>query len=134
MSLDLVSETCSFGGLQRTYRHSLHRDRHADAVRNLSAASGPSTATVPLFWFLAGLTCTEDNFMQKAGAQRVAAELGLALIAPGYEPSRSRGAGCRGLGFRTRRRLLPRRYRSALVRELSGWAGTSRRSFRRSSA
>ena len=41
---------------------------------------------MPLVWFLAGLTCTEDNFMQKAGAQRVAAELGLALIAPDTSP------------------------------------------------
>lgn len=38
---------------------------------------------VPLLWYLAGLTCTEETFMIKAGAQRVAAELGIALVAPG---------------------------------------------------
>ena len=41
---------------------------------------------MPVLWFLSGLTCTEDNFTQKAGAQRVAAELGLALIAPDTSP------------------------------------------------
>lgn len=48
---------------------------------------------VPAVFWLSGLTCTEENFMQKAGAQRVAAELGLALIAPDTSP---RGAGIPG--------------------------------------
>lgn len=46
--------------------------------------------TVPVVYWLSGLTCTEDNFIQKAGAQRVAAELGLALVCPDTSP---RGAG-----------------------------------------
>jgi S-formylglutathione hydrolase FrmB len=37
---------------------------------------------VPVLWYLAGLTCTEETFMIKAGAQRLAAELGLMLVAP----------------------------------------------------
>ena len=85
MSLDLVSETRSFGGLQRTYRH----DSAATGTPMRFAVFLPPQArhgSVPLFWFLAGLTCTEDNFMQKAGAQRVATELGLALIAPDTSP------------------------------------------------
>ena len=85
MTLDLVSETCSFGGLQRTYRH--HSAATGTPMR--FAVFLPPQAkrgSVPLFWFLAGLTCTEDNFMQKAGAQRVAADLGLALIAPDTSP------------------------------------------------
>jgi len=48
---------------------------------------------VPALFWLSGLTCTEENFMQKAGAQRVAAELGLALIAPDTSP---RGANLPG--------------------------------------
>jgi S-formylglutathione hydrolase len=40
----------------------------------------------PVVWFLSGLTCTEENFTVKAGAQRVAAELGLILIAPDTSP------------------------------------------------
>jgi S-formylglutathione hydrolase len=41
---------------------------------------------VPALWWLSGLTCTDENFMQKAGAQRLAAELGLALVAPDTSP------------------------------------------------
>jgi S-formylglutathione hydrolase len=41
---------------------------------------------VPVLWFLSGLTCTEENFTVKAGAQRVASELGLMLIAPDTSP------------------------------------------------
>jgi S-formylglutathione hydrolase len=41
---------------------------------------------VPVVWFLSGLTCTEENFTVKAGAQRVAADLGLILIAPDTSP------------------------------------------------
>ena len=85
MPLDLNSESRCFGGVQRTYRHP-------------SAATGTpmrfavflppaaETGRVPVVWLLAGLTCTEDNFIQKAGAQRVAAELGLALVAPDTSP------------------------------------------------
>jgi len=49
----------------------------------------PEQATkqpVPVVWWLSGLTCTEDNFTVKAGAQRIAAELGLILIAPDISP------------------------------------------------
>lgn len=49
-----------------------------------------SNHRVPALLYLAGLTCTEETFAAKAGAQRVAAELGLALIAPDTSP---RGAG-----------------------------------------
>ncbi len=89
MSLDLVSDTRCFGGRQRTYRHASAATGTPMRVAVYlppAAERGP----VPVFWFLAGLTCTEDNFTQKAGAQRVAAELGLALVAPDTSP---RGEG-----------------------------------------
>lgn len=47
----------------------------------------------PVVYYLSGLTCTDENFTQKAGAQRVAAELGIALVAPDTSP---RGAGVEG--------------------------------------
>ncbi len=85
MPLDLVSENRCFGGIQRTYKHASSATgtpmRFAVFLPP-QANSGP----VPALWFLAGLTCTEDNFTQKAGAQRVAAELGLALVAPDTSP------------------------------------------------
>lgn len=52
-----------------------------------------SGGPVPMLMFLAGLTCTEETFTVKAGAQRVAAELGLALLMPDTSP---RGAGVAG--------------------------------------
>jgi len=47
-----------------------------------AAAHGP----VPVLFWLSGLTCTEENFIAKAGAQRVAAELGLAIVTPDTSP------------------------------------------------
>jgi S-formylglutathione hydrolase len=47
-----------------------------------AAEKGP----VPVLYYLAGLTCSEETFMIKAGAQRVAAELGLMLVAPDTSP------------------------------------------------
>ena len=42
--------------------------------------------SVPVLYYLSGLTCTDENFIQKAGAQRKAAELGVALVAPDTSP------------------------------------------------
>src|SRR5659263_221694 len=91
-ALELLSEHACFGGVQRFYQH-------ASTVFGLpmrfSVYLPPqaSSQTVPAVMYLAGLTCTEETFMMKAGAQRVAAELGLALIAPDTSP---RGAGVPG--------------------------------------
>jgi len=91
-ALELLSEHACFGGVQRFYQH-------ASTVIGLpmrfSVYLPPqaSSQTVPAVMYLAGLTCTEETFMAKAGAQRVAAELGLALIAPDTSP---RGAGVPG--------------------------------------
>ncbi len=41
---------------------------------------------VPALYWLSGLTCTDENFMQKSGAQRIAAELGIAIVAPDTSP------------------------------------------------
>ena len=48
------------------------------------------TTWLPVLYWLSGLTCTDENFMQKAGAQRMAAELGLIIVAPDTSP---RGEG-----------------------------------------
>ena len=57
-----------------TMRFSLYRPPQAD--------QGP----VPVLWWLSGLTCTEENFTIKAGAQRYAAEHGLTIVAPDTSP------------------------------------------------
>ena len=93
MAWELISEHASFGGLQRFHRH-------ASAEIGLAMRFGlylPPRALagtpVPLLVYLAGLTCTEETFTMKAGAQRLAAELGLALLMPDTSP---RGAGLAG--------------------------------------
>lgn len=91
-SPELLSEHACFGGVQRFYRHDskeIGLPMRYSVFLPPQAAQGP----VPAVMYLAGLTCTEETFMVKAGAQRVAAELGLALIAPDTSP---RGAGVPG--------------------------------------
>ena len=91
-SMTLLSEHASFGGVQRFYQH-------ASPVIGLPMRFSvylPPQATkekVPALLYLAGLTCTEETFAVKAGAQRIAAQLGLALISPDTSP---RGAGIAG--------------------------------------
>lgn len=83
--LEPVSQTKCFGGTQWVYRHASRETGTAmkfAAFLPPQAESGP----VPVLWFLSGLTCTEENFTVKAGAQRLAAELGIALLAPDTSP------------------------------------------------
>jgi S-formylglutathione hydrolase len=53
---------------------------------NVSVFLPPGTQAAPVLYFLSGLTCTEENVTAKAGAQRYAAEAGLALVAPDTSP------------------------------------------------
>jgi S-formylglutathione hydrolase len=92
MPLDVVSQSRCFDGIQFTYRH----QSSETATEMRFAAFIPPQADqhpVPVVWYLSGLTCTEENFTVKAGAQRIAAELGLLLISPDTSP---RGDGVPG--------------------------------------
>jgi S-formylglutathione hydrolase len=92
MALDVISRSRCFDGTQLTYQHL----SSATGTAMRFAAFVPPQADqrpVPVVWYLSGLTCTEENFTVKAGAQRVAAELGLLLIAPDTSP---RGNGVPG--------------------------------------
>jgi len=85
MTLERVSEQRCFGGIQGVYRHDSAEcagPMRFSVFQPPQAAKGP----VPVLTFLAGLTCNEETFMLKAGAQRVAAELGLMLVAPDTSP------------------------------------------------
>lgn len=89
---ETLSEHACFGGVQGYYRHSSHECRtpmRFSVYRPPQARTGP----VPVLYYLAGLTCTEETFMVKAGAQRVAAELGLMLVAPDTSPREPRLPG-----------------------------------------
>ncbi len=86
---DAISIARCFGGTQHVFRHRsavTGTDMRFAVYVPAQAAAG----RLPVVWFLAGLTCTEENFTVKAGAQRVAAELGLILVAPDTSP---RGEG-----------------------------------------
>lgn len=91
-TFELRSEHACFGGVQRFYQHAAREiglDMRFSVYLPPQAQQGP----VPGLLYLAGLTCTEETFMIKAGGQRYAAEQGLALIAPDTSP---RGANLPG--------------------------------------
>lgn len=93
---ELLSEHACFGGAQRFYQHN---SREIGLPMRFSVFLPPQASAakpegkLPALVYLAGLTCNEETFMVKAGAQRLAAELGLALIAPDTSP---RGANVPG--------------------------------------
>ncbi|KXS37230.1 MAG: S-formylglutathione hydrolase [Halomonadaceae bacterium T82-2] len=84
-SLELVSATKSFGGWLKRYKHHA-RSLDCEMVFAIYLPPQAEEGKVPLLWWLSGLTCTDENFMQKAGAQRLAAELGLAIVCPDTSP------------------------------------------------
>ncbi|MFT7110297.1 MAG: S-formylglutathione hydrolase [Psychrobacter glaciei] len=84
--LERVSSNKMFGGVNQQFKHT-------SSVLNCDmrfAIYLPPQATaehkVPVLYWLSGLTCTDENFMHKAGAQRMAAELGIAIVAPDTSP------------------------------------------------
>ena len=91
--LELLSAHACFGGAQRFYRHQSHAIGLPMRFSVFLPPAALAGQRVPAMLYLAGLTCTEETFMTKAGAQRLAAELGLALIAPDTSP---RGADVAG--------------------------------------
>ena len=87
MTLETLSAQLCHGGVQGVHRH--QSDETGTPMR-FAVFTPPGEGPFPVVWFLAGLTCTEENFIVKAGAQRAAAKLGLMLIAPDTSP---RGEG-----------------------------------------
>ena len=83
--LTLLSSTKSFGGWIKRYQH---RSNTLDCTMSFSIFLPPraEAGAVPLLWWLSGLTCTDENFMQKAGAQQLASKLGIAIICPDTSP------------------------------------------------
>ena len=89
---ELIAEHASFGGVQRFYRHA---STQIGLPMRFAVYLPPqaSARAVPGLFYLSGLTCTEETFVIKAGAQRMAAQLGIALIVPDTSP---RGTGIEG--------------------------------------
>jgi len=92
MAFETISEHACFGGVQGYYKHdsaAIGLPMRVGVYQPPQAKRGP----VPVLVWLAGLTCSEETFAIKAGAQRVAAELGLMLVTPDTSP---RGTGVDG--------------------------------------
>lgn len=89
MSLNQVSEQRCFAGRQVRFKH---QSQVLNCEMQFSVFLPPQAEhqRVPALYWLSGLTCTDENFSTKAGAQRVAAELGMALVIPDTSP---RGEG-----------------------------------------
>ena len=84
-AIETISEQACFGGMQGVYSHtssSTGTTMKFSLFRPPQAEENP----VPVLWFLSGLTCTEENFTVKAGAQQFAAKHGLMLVAPDTSP------------------------------------------------
>jgi len=80
-----VSKNKMFGGWQKVFSHD---SKELKCKMNFGIYLPPQAENekVPVLWYLSGLTCTEQNFVTKAGAQKYAAEHGIALIAPDTSP------------------------------------------------
>ena len=85
MDIEILSEQRCFGGMQGFYRHASGATG-GDMRFGLFRPPLAQGARAPVLYFLAGLTCTEETFAIKAGAQRLAAELGLVLVTPDTSP------------------------------------------------
>ena len=92
MTIETISEQHCFGGKQGFYSHDSATTRTPMRFAVFTPAAA-ELAKVPVLYYLAGLTCTEETATIKAGAQRLAAEHGLALVMPDTSP---RGAGVAG--------------------------------------
>jgi S-formylglutathione hydrolase len=83
--MEINSENKIFGGRQVQFKH-------ASAVNNCEMTCSiflppqSEQGEVPVLYWLSGLTCTDENFVTKAGAQRYAAEHGVAIVAPDTSP------------------------------------------------
>ena len=84
-ALETVREQRCFGGVQGLYRHA-SRETKTSMELSVYLPERAKDGKIPALYFLSGLTCTSENFTTKAGAQRYAAEHGLALVMPDTSP------------------------------------------------
>jgi S-formylglutathione hydrolase len=82
-TLELVNQYACFGGTVGFYKHF---SSTCNSEMKFSVYLPPRSEPVPVLYYLSGLTCTEENFTAKAGAQQFAAKYGLILVAPDTSP------------------------------------------------
>jgi len=111
--MEKVSENKVWGGLHQQYKHQSSSCRCDMRFAVYLPPQASKDNPVPVVYWLSGLTCTDENFMQKAGAFRAASELGIAIVAPDTSP---RGDGVpddssydlgQGAGFYVNATLAP---------------------------
>ena len=91
-TIELLSEHGCYGGVQQFYKHA-SRETRGSMKFSVYLPPQSRTGKVPVLYYLAGLTCTEETFPIKAHAQRAAAELGIMLVAPDTSPREPRLPG-----------------------------------------
>ncbi len=85
-TLKLIDQHCMFGGWQKRYQH-VSKSLNSEATFGIYFPPQYETKkALPVLYWLSGLTCTDENFAIKSGAQRIAAELGLILVMPDTSP------------------------------------------------
>lgn len=87
MAITTVTQNKCFDGMQGVYSHT---STETGCTMRFGVFMPPlanrGSALVPVLYWLSGLTCTEENFIVKAGAQRIAAQLGIAVVTPDTSP------------------------------------------------
>ena len=84
-SVTQIEQHASFGGFLNRYTHQ-SKVLQCEMVFSVYLPPQAQTGACPVLYWLSGLTCTDENFAQKAGAQRIAAELGLIIVIPDTSP------------------------------------------------
>jgi len=87
--MEQIGANKSFSGRQLRYRHP-SQSLHCDMSFSIYLPEQSTRGKVPVLYWLSGLTCTDENFVTKAGAQQYADEFGIAIVAPDTSP---RGEG-----------------------------------------
>ncbi|HET9843076.1 MAG TPA: S-formylglutathione hydrolase [Gammaproteobacteria bacterium] len=85
MTIQLIEQHKCFGGTQAIYSH-LSTENTCEMRFGIFIPPQAESRKVPVLYWLSGLTCTEENFITKAGAQRIAAELGLIIVVSDTSP------------------------------------------------
>lgn len=83
--LKLLGESKCFSGRQLRYQHS-SKSCQCDMTFSVFLPPQAESKKVPVLYWLSGLTCSDENFVQKSGAQQYAAEQGIAIICPDTSP------------------------------------------------
>lgn len=83
--MELKSDNKIFSGQQQQFTH-LSKVNNCEMTFSIYLPPQAKTKNVPVLYWLSGLTCTDQNFVSKAGAQQYAAEHGIAIVCPDTSP------------------------------------------------